>query len=170
MARVSLVGLLGWGYQIRQLRLSDNHVRILTGHLNDMHRQRNRRYVGVLLFDHSGNVILEERHKELSFSISTFGGAVHERETDTTAAVRELREETGVVLDERHLRPLAALPKWTRGHLIHCQYYVYEVPVSVNELIPLENIRIVVIATEDVTRSNLPLTPTARVALELHLS
>ena len=136
----------------------------------DMNRQRDRRYAGVLLFDHSGDVILEERHSEQSVVISTFGGTVEEGETDTATALREIREETGAVLDESHLTPLAALPKWDMGHLIHCQYYVYEVPLSVHDLIPLENIRIVLIAPEDITRPNLPLTPTARVALELYLN
>src|ERR1051326_3531065 len=135
-----------------------------------MHRQRNPRYVGVLLFDHSGNLILEERHQQLGFNISTFGGAVHERETDTAAAQREVLEETGVVLDQNHLTPLAALPKWNRRHLIHCQYYVYEVPLSIDDLTLLENIRVVVVAAEDITRPHLQLTPTARVSLELYLS
>jgi len=136
----------------------------------EMNRQLDSRYVGVLLFDHSSNVILEERHDEQRIAISTFGGTVQEGETDTATALREIREETGVLLDETHLTPLAALPKWNGGHLIYCQYYVYGVPLSVNDLIPLENFRIALIALEDITRPNLPLTPTARVALELYLN
>jgi len=126
--------------------------------------------VGVLLFDHSGNVILEERHRAQNLNISPLGGTVKEGETDTAAALREIREEIGIVLDEDRLTPLAALPKWNRGHLIHCQYYVYEVPISVNDLIPLKNIRIVLIAPKDITRPHLPLTPTACVAMELFLN
>ena len=136
----------------------------------DMNRQRDQRYAGVLIFDHSGDVILEERHSGQSVIISTFGGTVEEGETDTATALREIREETGAVLDESHLTPLATLPKWHRGRLIHCQYYVYDVPLSVHDLIPLKNVRIVHIAPEDITRPNLPLTPTARVALELYLN
>jgi SAM-dependent methyltransferase/8-oxo-dGTP pyrophosphatase MutT (NUDIX family) len=135
-----------------------------------MNIQRDQRYAGVLLVDHSGNVILEERRRGKSVVISTFGGTVEEGESDTATALREIREETGAVLDESHLTPLAALPKWKSGRLIHCQYYVYDVPVSVHDLIPLENIRIVRIALEDITRPKLPLTPTARVALELYIN
>lgn len=137
---------------------------------NDMNKQHDQRYAGVLLFDQAGNLILEERHSGQSVVISTFGGTVEKGESDTATALREICEETGAVLDASHLIPLAALPKWDRGHLIHCQYYVYGVPLSVHDLIPLRNIRIVLLALEDITHPNLPLTPTARVALELYLN
>lgn len=79
-------------------------------------------YTGVVLWGVSGDLLLQQRDDIPGISspgmIGTFGGGGHERETLLEAAVREVREETGLTLDPARLFLLNETEKRFRGPVV----------------------------------------------------
>jgi len=68
------------------------------------HKAPQIRYSGILVQDDSGNYLFQKRLDGSSVMLSTFGGEVDTDESHLTAAVRELREETGIEATPNELK------------------------------------------------------------------
>ncbi|MEJ0077020.1 MAG: NUDIX hydrolase [Alphaproteobacteria bacterium] len=86
-----------------------------------------RAYVGVFLRDSNGAFILQRRDNRRGIEnpgkLSVFGGTLERNETPVQAAVRELREETGLELDPDALKAIRTLVSAPNSHDCVLEHY-----------------------------------------------
>ena len=68
--------------------------------------------VKVLIFNSENKILLCNVEGKYTF----IGGHVEENETLTMALIRELREETGIVLDKQDFNSFIKIEKWNKNH------------------------------------------------------
>ena len=92
----------------------------------------------VVLYDNHGFLIMQKRDHRAPAknpgTLSFFGGGVEPGETHKAAALRELREETNVLVAERDLQRVHSRYVWDVNELIRVHYYRLDFPVALATL------------------------------------
>ena len=68
--------------------------------------------VKALIFNSNNKILLCNVSGKYTF----IGGHVEDNETTTMALIRELREETGIILDDQNFIPFIKIEKWNKNH------------------------------------------------------
>lgn len=69
-------------------------------------------HVKVLIFNSDSKILLCNVEGKYTF----IGGHVEENETLTMALIRELKEETGIALNDQYFNPFIKIEKWNKNH------------------------------------------------------
>ena len=79
--------------------------------------------VKMLIFNSENKILLCNVEGKYTF----IGGHVEENETLTMALIRELREETGIVLNNKDFNPFIKIEKWDKNHFNTGKNYLSEI-------------------------------------------
>lgn len=124
------------------------------------------KYAGVLLITPDGQVIMQQRDNNHGIEnpgrITIFGGGIEEGETPIKAAIREIREELQLNLEEKNLSELVVYRKTKERHGkdVICHIFIAE-NIDPNNLKVSEGLGFVLISKDsDLSKLNLTILAT----------